>query len=853
MYHGESVPQMMTKVEKKTTSIPFDWYYALQGTNLFPCHKRVKNDPRSKTPLESGFYNRKSARETLEDQHDDGHGLGCSLGHHYFTMDVDAPTDQRPDKKGLESLDRLIADTGLDLEFVPCVESPSGGKHYYFKKPPQIKIRKVLKEYPGIEFITGNNYVLIAGSPHWQGGNYEFSDDTQLLGLTPEDAPVALLDLLIKTPKPGGHQQISCEDLELLLKLIDPNSLTCYADRLELAMACHSATGGAGLAEFTNFILENGGNQFSTAEQVQSHWDSFDPNEDGGITVRTLIFRASAAGDQMPGGADKDAVFDTIARVKASLAFNDADWGDDWDIDPEAPELPAEAAESCPPVTVTAKTAITVTPDEDEVTDKVTRALGSRAPGLFIRDGLLVELIENSEPRGLIERPENSPILEKVVRPRLRLLISKNCRMRKDGKDVHVADWLPGSVEANRPWHGIRPLTAVIEAPVIRADGSILSTPGYDLQTGLLLTGESCNVKVAESPGRQDAVDAAKRLLDVFSDFPYGGDSDRAGLLSAILTGLSIHSHDSPTPLHLFDANRRGSGKTKQAQSVCHLLLNREPGMASYTQNREEMRKVLMSLAVCGDSVVCFDNVTGAFGDPSLDAALTSTKCKDRLLGGNRIAELSLRPVWMATGNNVSLRGDLARRVVPIRLVSPEEFPERRSGFKHPNLKQFILRERGNLLSDALTILRAFYLAGLPRQSDVWAGSFEGWDTWVRQAILWLGYPDPLTRQEEMESQADAKTDSLKVLMDAWPKLTAGVGRSWLKVKDVIRGAQSKGFVDNGSLWDALASLCKGNSPDPFRLSAAMREFEDRVVGGRKFVRGPVEDNTTTWAIENVS
>jgi hypothetical protein len=126
-----------------------DWYADLHGTNLFPCHKRVLNDPRSKTPLESGFYNRKYSRMSLEAYQDEGHGVGCSLGKHYLVMDVDVPTAQRPDKLGLESLERLIADTGLDLELVPCVESPSGGRHYYFRKPPQMKIRKVLKDYPG--------------------------------------------------------------------------------------------------------------------------------------------------------------------------------------------------------------------------------------------------------------------------------------------------------------------------------------------------------------------------------------------------------------------------------------------------------------------------------------------------------------------------------------------------------------------------------------------------------------------------------------------------------------------------------------------------------------------------------
>jgi hypothetical protein len=78
-------------------------------------------------------------------------------------------------------------------------------------------------------------------------------------------------------------------------------------------------------------------------------------------------------------------------------------------------------------------------------------------------------------------------------------------------------------------------LAGVINAPTLRADGSLLSKPGYDEKTGLLFD-ESRAVfpAIREHPSRHHAVEALGILNDLISTFPFVADLDRAVALSAV-------------------------------------------------------------------------------------------------------------------------------------------------------------------------------------------------------------------------------------------------------------------------------------------------------------------------------
>jgi hypothetical protein len=60
-------------------------------------------------------------------------------------------------------------------------------------------------------------------------------------------------------------------------------------------------------------------------------------------------------------------------------------------------------------------------------------------------------------------------------------------------------------------------------------DGSLLATPGYDKQTGLLFDPEGCAFQIGETaPSRKEALVAMSHLLSLVSTFKFVSDGDRS-------------------------------------------------------------------------------------------------------------------------------------------------------------------------------------------------------------------------------------------------------------------------------------------------------------------------------------
>jgi hypothetical protein len=337
---------------------------------------------------------------------------------------------------------------------------------------------------------------------------------------------------------------------------------------------------------------------------------------------------------------------------------------------------------------------------------------------------------------------------------------------------AHPPEWLVRAVQERGEWEGIRPLEGIVTAPVLRPDGSILQTEGYDPATGLIYVPPSNLVlSMPDRPTKDDAVRALTLLLEVIRDFPFDHDGHRAGWLSGLLTALARYTFSGPAPMHVVDGNMRGAGKGRSTDSIGLIVTGRPMPKTPYTSDNEEIGKKITSIALEGDSLVCFDNVAVPLGCQNLDAALTTTTWSERLLGGNKKPTLPLNVTWFANGNNIQLVADTARRALVMRLRSLVERPEERAGFLHPNLEAWILENRGRLLGAALTVLRAFWLAGRPKQNLKPWGSFEAWSNVVRDALVWTGQPDPGELRGGMATAADVETGAFDALVSGLRKL----------------------------------------------------------------------------------
>ena len=373
------------------------------------------------------------------------------------------------------------------------------------------------------------------------------------------------------------------------------------------------------------------------------------------------------------------------------------------------------------------------------------------------------------KPAQGIVRPAGSPQIIPLPPPTLRERLTKFAvwerekRGRDGGTEVvptHPPDWTVSAVAARGEWPGIRPLEAVVEAPVLRHDGTVLDAPGHDEATGLLYEPNGGFPRVKAEPSLDDAREAAAVLLDLLSDFPFAGaqeggcrpEAHRAAWLAALLTVQARFAIDGPCPLFLFDSSAAGAGKSLLCDLISVIATGRHAPRKDYTYDNEEMRKVITAVALGGDLIMLLDNIAAMFGGSALDGALTARTWKDRYLGRSKMTgSLPLYTVWFGTGNNVAIRGDAVRRIVPCRLEPTEERPEERTGFKHPKLMDHVVRERPALVAAGLTILRAYVYAGRPDQQLTPLGSFEAWTDVVRSAVVWATGVDPCeTRRASM-------------------------------------------------------------------------------------------------------
>ncbi len=379
----------------------------------------------------------------------------------------------------------------------------------------------------------------------------------------------------------------------------------------------------------------------------------------------------------------------------------------------------------------------------------------------------------------------------------------------------------------------------------MRADGSILNVAGHDAATGMLLE-PSCEVsRVLDRPTQADAARALEMLAAVYSDFPFSSNAARYVPIAMLLTLLARPAILGATPMFANDGSTRGAGKSLLVDTAATIATGRGAPRMTYPPDEAELEKTLASAALFGARLLCLDNISGTLGAAPLDKVLT---CEDRvsmrILGRTEMRELAWRAVVVATGNNLVLGADTARRTLVCRLEPEVERPEERTGFRHSDLLVHVRKHRGELVHAALTLLRAFVVAGRPGASSFVWGLFTSWAELIPAAIVWAGGANILEARAVSMGAPDSEGDALRTLLAMLPTL-APDGASAKTIVSTLYppGERNERRPPDGydGLREALEGLCPsprrdGEPPTAQRLGKALRRQVGRVMGGRRLV-----------------
>jgi putative DNA primase/helicase len=495
--------------------------------------------------------------------------------------------------------------------------------------------------------------------------------------------------------------------------------------------------------------------------------------------------------------------------------------------------------------------------DVDSLADFAQRSLYKRHRefAIYERNSRLVRVhafgADHKPKDSRVKRPIGATVMHSVTVPVLRDVLTRAIDWGKIDRRArarvpidcpkHVAEVL-----ISRGGDGaLRELVGVTYAPCLRPDGSVVSDPGYDEATGLLVLADSAFSLIPDRPSSEQIAGACAALRKPFEKFPFISEDDKAVVFSAILSG--IQRRLLPTaPGHAIDAPKQSSGKTLLIDCVARIVTGLNATSITVGYDRAELEKRLISVLLAGDLVLNLDNIDGPLKSDFLASLLTSETIDARIMGGNDMAKLPTNLLFMLNGNNLTFSGDLPSRVISGRVDPGVEFPEKRT-FEISNLRDYVLEHRAELVTAALTILKGYFVAGLPSLGLDAFGRFERWNSEIRAALVWAGLGDPCRTRDRIVSN-DPERDQCLAVFSSWH---AQFGDRVTTVREGIQAAHSNEAL-RFALLDVAADRQNTGTVNAQRLGIWLASHVDRIVGPFRLIKEPrlAPTGSQVWSVK---
>ncbi len=257
-----------------------------------------------------------------------------------------------------------------------------------------------------------------------------------------------------------------------------------------------------------------------------------------------------------------------------------------------------------------------------------------------------------------------------------------------------------------------------------------------------------------------------------------------------------------------------------------------------------ETEKRIDAMLLEGNVAIGLDNISGSFGDDKLCTSVTSKRVKIRPLGSSNTVTVR-SPLVFLNGNNLQPKGDFCRRMLCCVLDARVDDPTSRT-FDF-SAEAEAAANRPALVVAALTILRAYEVAGRPQTGLAPVGSFDEWSRRIRDALVWLGEPDVASTIRDVR-EADPERRALQAMLIGWNHI---IGSKKVRANEAIAEAQRAVALDPKD--DRAADLLEfmesvAGEPDrsisPIKLGTYLARNVRRNVAGRWIERSMLNGNT---------
>jgi hypothetical protein len=374
---------------------------------------------------------------------------------------------------------------------------------------------------------------------------------------------------------------------------------------------------------------------------------------------------------------------------------------------------------------------------------------------------------------------------------------------------------------------GLKRLSSVITAPILRKDYTVVSRYGYDSKTEFFLQANVSDFYVAEKPTDNDVCNAFHHIRDVFSEFPFEEHEQYPNLYFSVLLSAIFTAALRPilptSPAFFIDAPEKGTGKTYLAKCIAAIRTGKDIPTLGMSNQEEEVKKEIYALLKQKTPVVLYDNLTGLFNSNYIANILTTSMIEGRNLGFSDTSKVNNSALFLFTGNNAVMVEDMARRVFRIKLNTGFSLLQNATDrkFTKSPLSQCMDDARIKLIQSILTIIRACHVSGYMHNQSKLA-SYEQWDDYVRNPIMWLcDHPtlsnyvcDPVFIVYDSVNRSEENSPDANLAF----YLQSLFGDEWFTARDIktrISYSVNDSTTKERDLADCFDGMCKrGKAPE---------------------------------------
>jgi P4 family phage/plasmid primase-like protien len=311
--------------------------YILAGLVPVPLHKWDAPDGKGKAPRDSKWTTTAyDSTAVLAEAIKRGINVGVRPGLRFLIIDVDVRNG------GHESFVAFCKAHGLIADKLPMVLTGGGGFHYFVRLPKGApKLRKKLREFPGIDFLSGDGVQAVcAGSRHPSGNFYEWDwMDEGRPAL--KDAPILADDIVAVLARPtvedmeSDAPEVEAVSPEVVAEVLDHVDVLDFHKQeqewRDFMMATVAVSDGEAVDEWVAW--STGDPEYADdGDKIRERWKSIAANKPGGITAKSFYWIAREH------GAPQSVLAKLLPQRPAASAHEAfGDDGEDFKDEDEAP------------------------------------------------------------------------------------------------------------------------------------------------------------------------------------------------------------------------------------------------------------------------------------------------------------------------------------------------------------------------------------------------------------------------------------------------------------------------------------------------------------------------------------